>query len=86
MNRVDRLLDVLGDLVEFRRTGLTAFEHSVRVAGVEPVVRDFEALAAEGIRACHDPVPLHPDVAVGSSCNLVRREERPPGSSMGSNQ
>ena len=85
VGRVDRLLDVLGNHMQLNRSGPTALEPSVRVAGREPIVCYLESLAAKGIRACRVPVPLHPDVVLGSSCNLVRREDRSPGRSVSSN-
>ena len=76
---------VLGNLVKLRCAGPAALEQHVRVAGLEPVICYLEALAAEGVGPRRDPVPLHADVTVGPTCNLVRREERPPWRSIGSN-
>ena len=85
VDRDDRLFDVHGNFVKFRCAGPAALEQPVRVAGLELVVRYLEALAAEGVGACRDPVPLHADVTVKPTCKLVRREERPPWCSMASN-
>ena len=65
--------------MELGRARPTFFEQSVRVPGLQPIIGNLKLLAAEGVDTFRDPVPFHPDISIGPSSDLVRREQRSAG-------